>query len=444
MKLTTIIAGIAFVFGTSLQAQEVDYLSSEWQHGDNTDYSRSWYANPQIDLPWHNQDYVNVYRPLVGGVITPQISWSDELSDQLDGYHRKAFDRLVWHASNQALLQWSRHLQYDPGTIPIQIGYTETHICGENAAGCASNFFYNLEWQDDDHFIRYQGVDNAGITLKDEWIKNVYRDFRNGNKTRAYQRLLSIITHEAGHLFHYENPNGEVNGCNSNTFKCHADDGSRSVMSYDLNKRYAVTKTDVRHIPHATWNNNDHDVYQVIKTGGPDSIYSWGNWIAHEFDVNGYATRQLSGGNLDVEDGIWAKGWIVGEPSENVQMTGSATYSGTDNFLGVDLDENYLGALLRADANLRYTFDDQNMHLRVNNFEAHYARGDNVATWHKHSFSTWGNFTYDMDCSANGCTSESVETKWYANDAGDMTGWVGGVVSDSENEYVGSFVAEKD
>ena len=122
----------------------------------------------------------------------------------------------------------------------------------------------------------------------------------------------------------------------------------------------------------------------------------------------------------------------------------NATYSGTDNFLGVDMGEDYVGSLLRADANLRYTFSSNTMSLHLNNFEAHYAKAG-PATWHDHDFSNWGDFRYNLRCTSSGCSGDGVQTKWYPDTTtNDPSGWVGGVVDDQDNSYVGSFVAEKD
>lgn len=108
------------------------------------------------------------------------------------------------------------------------------------------------------------------------------------------------------------------------------------------------------------------------------------------------------------------------------------------------LESNYLGALLRADANLRYTFSSNTMSLHLNNFEAHYAKFG-PATWHDHSFSDGGDFRYDLRCTSSGCSGDGVQTQWYPDTTtNDPSGWVGGVVDDSDNSYVGSFVAEKD
>lgn len=156
--------------------------------------------------------------------------------------------------------------------------------------------------------------------------------------------------------------------------------------------RFYVTEEDVRHVPETTWNPETRDEYEVYKFVNLSSgINSWGVWIDHDFEVTGTtAPGDISGGNLDVDDFISATGWIDGTPS-NASPTGNATYSGTDNFLGVDMGQDYLGALLRADANLRYYFTSNTMSLHLDNFEAHYSRGG-PAAWHDHSFSDWGEF----------------------------------------------------
>ncbi len=172
-----------------------------------------------------------------------------------------------------------------------------------------------------------------------------------------------------------------------------------------------------------------------------------GVWITEELEVSGRtAPGRQSGGNLSIAVEFAGRGWVRGKPSENVSLPATATWSGEDNFLGVDLDPNFLGAALRADANLRYAFGDRpNLNLRVNNFEAHYSTAiDGTATWHDHEFEDWGDFRYNMDCTSGGCSGDSVEAKWYPSDAGDPSGWVGGVVNDQDAEYVGSFVAERD
>ena len=59
--------------------------------------------------------------------------------------------------------------------------------------------------------------------------------------------------------------------------------------------------------------------------------------------------------------------------------------------------------------------------------------------------SDWGDFRYNLQCTSGGCSGDGVQTQWYPDTTtNDPSGWVGGVVDDQGNSYVGSFVAEKD
>ena len=295
------------------------------------------------------------------------------------------------------------------------------------------------------------------VVLNRNWVVKNYDALWRGqaDASRAIEELFFVLSHEAGHQFDYHNPGGITIGCGDGVTRCHAPYYSGSVMSYDgekgLSQNYRVTEEDIRHIPNATWNDDDSDIYRVSMLGEPSSISTWGVWIKHAFEVSGRTSGAPgpgggpAGGNLSITDQIFGVGAVYGKPSSNVSLTTSATWSGEDNFLGVDMDPDYLGVALRADANLRYTFGNRpNLALRVNDFEAHYRGDDGIATWHDHNYSDWGDFTYNMDCTSGGCSGESAEANWYASDAGDPSGWVGGVVSDLDNEYAGSFVAEKD
>ena len=426
------------------QPRQSETHRSEWLEEDNSDFFRSWYAAPQIDLPRHGRDGLQVERPPHGGAGVPRLTFSPVLRDYLEPhwrYDNNALarlvfaERLLWTLGNQAYLQWTRHLDYDPGSLALQIGFHGNLTCHNEGIAC------------------YVPSANA-VVLNDAWIAANYAYLQYSLATAdaeafwtVYDHLFVVLTHEAGHQFGYWNPGGTTDGCGGD--RCHAPYGSRSVISYDhlrgRSVRYYVTEEDIRHVPNATWNNDDFDTYTVLKSGEPSSIDCWGVWIDHYFEVDGRtAPGFLWGGYLSIIDEIAGSGWVHGKPSGNVSLTTTATWSGEDNFLGVDLDPDYLGALLRADANLRYTFGNRpNLNLRVNNFEAHYSDGG-FAGWHDHNFFDWGDFRYNMDCTPDGCSGENAEAKWYSSDAGDPSGWVGGVVNDQDNAYVGSFVAEKD
>ena len=409
-------------------------------------FLQSWYANPQIDLPQDGHDGLQVIRPAQGGAAFPALSLSPSLRDRLEpgwrfnSHARARLDytgELLWTLANQAYLQWTRHLDYDPGSLSLQIGSHGNFTCHNKGLAC---YLPNL---------------NA-VVLNDAWIADNYHTLKfaalTGNNQlagRVVEELFVVMTHEAGHQFGYRNPDGTKDGCGQT--RCHAPYGSGSVISYDhlrgTSVRYHVTEEDIRHVPNAAWKSDERDSYSVLRAGAPASIDNWGVWIDHYFSVDGQTTPgRLSGGNLSIVDRIGGHGLVRGKPSKNVSLTSTATWSGEDNFLGVDFGPDYLGALLRADANLRYTFGVRpNLNLRVNNFEAHYSTGGSAA-WHDHNFTDWGDFSYNMDCApgGSGCSGERVEAKWYSSDAGDPSGWVGGVVSDRDNDYAGSFVAEKD
>ncbi len=407
-----------------------------------------WNVDPQVDLPRDGRGGLRVIRPEQGGASFIQPVFDPRLFDILEParqFDRRAQQRIedfagvLWILYSQAYRQWTRHLDYDPGDLTLQIGRLPlSPDCGAGNLGC------------------YDPGNNI-VILNEETIVRNYRRYLDwlltGNEVfadRAIQELFFVFSHEAAHQFDYQNPNGTTDGCGA-AERCHAPYGSGSIASYDHLRggrvRYHVTEEDIRHIPNATWNDEEWDRYSVSLAGAPAAIEEWGVWIDHYFAVSGQtAPGRLSGGNLSILDDIVGTGWIRGVASENVSLMGSATWGGQENFLGVDTGADYLGALLRADANLRYTFGDHpNLNLRIHNFEAHYYDSDEgAARWHDHTFNDWGDFRYDLDCTANGCANAVARTKWYASDRGDPAGWIGGVVNDPTHTYAGSFVAEKD
>ena len=342
-----------------------------------------------------------------------------------------------------AYFQWTRHLNYDPGQLQLRVGYFPDD---PHSVGFGGNIAYYDPERDVVVLTESIIIDNYRNLISGIWFEDEQR------LAAVIQRLFLVISHEAAHQFGYENPDGITEGCGGDETRCHAPYGSGSVASYDhLNPsgprslNYHVTEEDIRHIPDATWNDAAFDRYTISRSAAPSAIDRWGVWIDHYFEISGRTDPgRLSGGNLSIIDEIHGTGWVQGRPSRNVRPPDGATWKGENNFLGVDLDSDYLGALLRADANLRYTFGaSPNLNLRVNNFEAHYDAG-NGARWHTHEFPDWGDFSYDMRCTSDGCSSDDARARFYASDAGDPSGFVGGTVNDGDNSYVGSFVAEKD
>ena len=423
----------------------------------NGQYSEEhlFYAIPHLDLPQNGSDGLRVTRPSQGDGGFPVLNFADDLSDRLEPYWRSdevakeflfAAEWMIWLAANQAYTQWTRHLDYDPGLLLLQIGDEENLTCHNKGIAC------------------YVPNEDA-VVLSNAWVENIYTNFKDGIYTYfqtgywsgiedVYEKLFYVLSHEAGHQFGYSNPNGITDGCGHD--RCHAPykpGQTGSVISYNVlqgdSAYYNVQKEDIRHIDNATWNPNNVDRYEVSKEGKTSSVENWGVWIDHSFEVSGQTDPGSFSGDLFIDDTIEATGWVRGRPSENISLTTSATWSGEDNFVGVDLAPAYLGVLLRADVELNYRFDTQNMNLHINNFEAHYYdQQRETARWHDHNFSDWGDFEYDMTCTTNGCMSKSADanvgSKWYSDDSGDTSAYVGGVVNDEANAYVGSFVAEKE
>jgi len=124
---------------------------------------------------------------------------------------------VVWLVANEAYLQWTRHLDYDPGPRALQVGDVAGLDCGPGAVAC------------------YSPADDV-ITLGTGWIRDVYASLWSRNDflaREAVQELFLVITHEAGHQFGYENHDGSADGCGGGDDHCHAPYGSGSVMGYD-------------------------------------------------------------------------------------------------------------------------------------------------------------------------------------------------------------------
>ncbi len=196
-------------------------------------------------------------------------------------------------------------------------------------------------------------------------------------------------------------------------------------------------------IPDAVWNGRDSDRYGLSREGISESIDEWGVWLDHTFNVDGMSgSRRWEDNYLNVTDRITGAGWVHGTPSTDVALTGSASWSGEDSFLGVDLRTDSLGRALRADTELTYRPGASPvMDVAIDGFEAH-ERGSG---WTNASRDGWGDLSYSLACGAAACTDgRSVTTQFYADDRGDASGWVGGVVRDTIHSYAGAFVAEKD
>ena len=398
--------------------------------------SGSWYANLQVDLPNDGQYGFNIERPHRGkGWV--KVNEDDALKHITDGaellYDNTYLtgdeilsNTFTWiYRLNTAIYrgyhQWLRHLDYDPGELTLRIGPID---------GIAHYDSYN-DW----------------VMLDEDWLLNAYYYYSVGNTQQlkaVLEELTWVITHEAAHQFGYEHPNGTTQNCGGTT-RCHAPYGSGSVVSYDahlgLSTNYGVTEEDVKHIPNATYNDDPFSDYVVTKDS---PMGEYGVWITHYFEVTGKTIPGATfGGSYKVIDSISSYGFFADSDLWDDQLpSGSATYSGNDNFIGTDMSAHFLGALLRADANLIYQFGSStsgNMSLTIDDFEVYHQDFDGNSIWRKQN----GSITYRLSCEADGyCGTEDGYTveSWFGLDGQ----YVGGQLEDIDNEYVGAFVAEKD
>ena len=438
--------------------------------------SSFWYANPQVDLPDDGEYGLNVERPHKGKglIVMNQDDFKTHLSRGIDDLVKAGLteaeiisNNLEWaHKLNTVIQrgyhQWLRHLDYDPPKLDNSDGIREFEIGIEDLKGNgigqhrreSKHKIKPLTWFQKhvyNPFLTLFGreplepevetiITLDKIFIDSEWLLEAYHDFSVGNRQEAkaaLNRLNHLITHEAAHQFGYLHPNGDTNGC-SPGLKCHAPPGSGSVVSYDhhrgLSVNYGVTEEDVKHIPNATYNDEPSSVYEVSRFS---PIGKYGVWITHTFHVTGKTkTEAFFDENYSVTDAITAQGFVSSSSWDDQLPSISATYSGTDNFVGADMSAHSLGALLRADANLTYTSNSPisgDMSLTVDNFEVYYNH-----KWKNLN----GSFTYQLGCEANGYCSEDGYTveSWFSSNGR----YVGGQVEDIGNEYVGAFLAEKD
>ena len=389
--------------------------------------SNIWYANPRINLPDNGKYELNIKSLNAGGKGWAKINEEDlmnhlnelELTRDEDNVSTNGIisDSLLWWAThlqreiNRGYLQWTRHLDYDPGELKIGI----------------------KEFDDLSEAGHYDSAENK-VFLAKQYLSNLYHDHVSrdfGPRSDALDRLFLVITHEAGHQFGYNNTKGSTEGCGGET--CHALVGSGSVMSYDNEVDYGVTEEDIKHIPNATYNNNPKASFRITKDS---PIGEYGVWLTHTFQVSAKRISDKLGFDGYLADNIETHGFIISN-SDNRIPTVSATYSGTDNLIGVDMSAHYLGSLLRADAEMEYrvgSSTNSSATLTVDNFEVYV--GDR---WQTQS----GSIGYELSCNTSACRTVDnktvYNTRFYSNGE-----YINGAIQDLENEYAGSFVAERE
>ena len=419
-------------------------------------------ANQNVPKPWHDLEFLNVDRKEYGLIrFNPDSEFwianprNKLISDGEYGFNvegnEKGFGIPLLDSDDYGdhLNDIYEYYPYDDPDTTAVIVYNWTHLLNEALYRGYHQWLKHLDYDATGLNVRIEDLEDAkaaysitnnDVILDSDWLLGLYVDYANGNnRIAALDELAWVITHEAGHQFGYENPDGDTNGCGRGN-PCHGPVGSGSVTSYDahigLSSNYGVTPEDIRHIPNASWK-DELSRFNVSKI---HLIGEYGAWIIHGFKVTGTTTPgEIFGGDFRVTDTIGSSPFVSfddGVLSETLP-SGSATYSGEDNFVGVDMSPHALGALMRADANLIYKFGSTtrgDMSLTVDEFEVH-----DGLNW----IDQRGSITYRLDCREYACGFENDQKEilvWFGLDGQ----YAGGSVQDIDNEYVGAFVAEKD
>ena len=213
------------------QPAEERLLVGEFLYEDNSDILRNWYTNPEVDLPRDGQYGLRAERPAQGGAAFPRITFSDTLRNRLEPNWRhdenaearlELVSRMIWVQANQVYMQWTRHLNHDPGDLTLQVGSHGSLDCHNIGVAC------------------YIGDRNA-VVLSDDWIaenyETLWRSVREGDADAYWDvqdHLFIVLTHEAGHKFGYTDRSGTTDDCSQT--RCHAPYGSGSVVSYDASR----------------------------------------------------------------------------------------------------------------------------------------------------------------------------------------------------------------
>ena len=325
--------------------------------------------------------------------------------------------------------------------------YTKTRANESTVHEGALQFEHNWQAFDPQTDLPDNGAGERVVTRPEG--ARVEIDIRDGARY-MFSELVYVATHDAAHHFGDSNPRGDSAGCGGKP-GCHAPIGSASVVSYDVQKgeqaRYAVTRDDVNHVNDGNWNTEEVDLYEVRKVAGTTSIDSYGYWLAHVFEVEGFTQPEVpAGGTFSFENMIFVQPYVQGTPNTHHGLRGNASWEG--DFVGFGLREGEMQNLT-ADVSLGYSFARNEMDMSVEDFVAWHGNVQNPIG---------GRYRYTMQCTGAGCGYHqagqicengtatcggvSVETKFYTHE-GDPSGCTAGVLNDDMEKYAGAFAAEK-
>ena len=347
--------------------------------------SNVWYANPRVHLPEDGKYGINISMVGAGGKGWAKINEEELVNHLIESASTLREENDV--SENQIVsgsLRWINDVQQSIDKGYLQWTRGIDYNPGELEIG--------IRPTDDSATIAYYDPTEDKVVLGEEMLTNLYQYYVTGDLnsyTNVLYNLTSTITD-----FDYRRPQGSTDVV--------AD--SEDVVVDPEAPRFKISKDS--------------------------PIGEYGVWLTQSFKSSEKTPPGI------MLDDITAKGFYPIEDNllDSGIPTVSATYSGTNNFIGVDMSAHYLGSALRADAEMEYEFrssNDSSATLTIDNFEVYV--GNEWQTQH-------GSIGYQLSCGLVSCTTEDMALARFYSDGK----YVSGNITDLENEYTGSFVAEKE
>ena len=298
----------------------------------------------------------------------------------------------------------------------------------------------------------------------------LYDKYEQGQKEDVRQELITEATRtggdEFGFIYPYATSFPNTPLYHSNNIGSVMNKKSDSETSYN----FGVIRQDVERIPDGNYNNSYAKQFDIHKTWQRRFWFNntftarYGAWLTHEFKIEGVNGES----SFKETDMISARPYFqANDHLDDKIPTVSATYSGEDNFLGVDMSAHFLGAVLEADAQVIYNYSPDSplgssATLTIDNFRVF--TGETITgipsiptidpiselkrdkTNEEIFAESWrsrdGSISYTLSCGDGSCNSPDNKTAELTFYGGER--YAGGTISDRENEYVGGFITERE
>ena len=451
--------------------------------------------------------------------------------EELSEDDKKIWQKEVTTAIGKGFLQWIHHLDYNPGHLDVSLDdkreynyNTKNHEGG----GLFSNIFNFISRQVSgqagtaagevsDAFGLISGIVESSKTLSKlaigstvvwnpalaaaslavtegaekllekatteertlfstKWLDSLYDKYEQGQKEDARQELITEATRtggdEFGFIYPYATSFPNTPLYHPNNIGSVMNKKSDSETSYN----FGVIRQDVERIPNGNYNNSYAKKFDIHKTWQRRFWFNntftarYGAWLTHEFKIEGVNGES----SFKETDMISARPYFqANDHLDDKIPTVSATYSGEDNFLGVDMSAHFLGAVLEADAQVIYNYSPDSplgssATVTIDNFRVF--TGETITgipsiptidlisekkrtlplvggkTNEEIFAESWrsrnGSISYTLSCGDGSCNSPDNKTAELTFYGGER--YAGGTISDRENEYVGGFITERE